>query len=168
MAKPSLPRPFSGPAIPLLPLLAFLALLLCPACQKEAGTGLYDGYYTAESLDYNNRGWKEFLTIYVSQGRITSAEFNGKNQSGFLRSWDMDYILFMSASHGLKPNKYPRSYVNSLITLQDPDKIQALTGGRRMHATFVTLAQAALEQSRLGAREVAFIDIPPSEFPDDV
>ena len=57
---------------------------------KNSGT-IKDGYYTAE-MDGFSHGWKEYLRIQVKQGTIMSAEFNAKNESGFIKAWDNSYM----------------------------------------------------------------------------
>lgn len=53
-----------------------------------------DGFYTVEMSDYNN-GWKEFVTIRVSGNKIVTVEYNAKNSSGFIKSWDIPYMRNM-------------------------------------------------------------------------
>lgn len=141
--------------------------LLLSGCSEEKNT-LTDGYFTAESFYYNEDGWKDYLTIYVNNGHITIVEFDATNRSGFRRSWDMDYMVDWYANHDIRPGKYPLSYQNSLLTLQDPNKVQALPGGRNMHQVFTILANHAIDHSKRGDRSVAFPQLGPKEYPGDI
>lgn len=124
---------------------------------SAGGAGLKDGYYAAEMAGADRFGWKEFLSITINDGRIAAVEYDAKNSSGFIKSWDPDYMRLMNAAKGVYPNKYARTYANALVLLQDPARIDAISGASLSHRTFVLLAEAALAQARTGAREVVFI-----------
>ncbi|MDR3090711.1 MAG: FMN-binding protein [Clostridiales bacterium] len=118
---------------------------------------LSDGYYTAEMADFDTHGWKEFVTIYVNSGEIISVEYNAKNPSGFIKSWDMNYMREMNALSGTYPNEYTRLYSAALLKTQNPARVDAITGATNSHASFRLLAQAAIEHSRKGDRNVAYV-----------
>ncbi|MDR1165111.1 MAG: FMN-binding protein [Deltaproteobacteria bacterium] len=144
-----------------------LALFLTCGCAEPVNR-LHDGYFTAEAQNYDEEGWKNYLTIYVNNGQITIVEFDAANVSGFRRSWDMDYALEWNSRQGTRPGKYHLSYQNSLLTLQDPAKIQPLPGGRNMHLIFTKLATSAIERAQKGDKSVAFIQLPDKPYPDDI
>jgi major membrane immunogen (membrane-anchored lipoprotein) len=118
---------------------------------------LNDGYYTAEAAHFDEQGWKEYITIYVFNGRIASAEYNSRNPRGFLRSWDMADKRRSILTTGTNQSIYSRHYTASLLNWQDPDKVPPLPGAVRGHRNFQRLAQAALKQARAGSRRVAFV-----------
>jgi major membrane immunogen (membrane-anchored lipoprotein) len=118
-----------------------------------------DGYYTAEAAVYR-RGWKEFLSIYVNNGRIVTAEYDAKNASGFIKSWDMEYMRRMSESDGNYPNKYTRTYVFDLISRQGIDGIDAMSGATESFDLFKALARAVIARAKAGDKQVAFVYIP--------
>lgn len=128
-------------------------------CADDAST-LQDGYYTAEAMEFDVHGWKEYLTICVSDGRIVNVEYDAKNPSGLVKSWDMDYMREMNAVDNTYPNEYTRVYTETFLTLQDPDKVDALTGATHSHETFRLLAKAAMEQARAGDKNIAYVDVP--------
>ena len=66
--------------------------------------GLKDGFYTAEMSEFSH-GWQEYLIIQVKGGKIVSAEFNAKNESGFIKAWDNSYMKNMASVQGTYPNK---------------------------------------------------------------
>ena len=87
-------------------------VLLMSGC----GGKMKDGYYTAETAEFSH-GWKEYVCIQVKDDTIVSAEFNAKNESGFIKAWDNEYMRNMSSKSesGIYPNKYTREYVQQLI-----------------------------------------------------
>jgi major membrane immunogen (membrane-anchored lipoprotein) len=119
---------------------------------------LRDGYYTAEGTGYY-RGWKEYLTIYVSNGKIVTCEYNAKNASGFIKSWDMDYMREMNENCENYPNKFARNYVRALLANQTASDIDAMSGATESHKSFIALANAVLEQALAGNYEVVFVDV---------
>jgi major membrane immunogen (membrane-anchored lipoprotein) len=119
---------------------------------------LQDGYYTAEETGHY-RGWKEYLTIYVSNGKIVTCEYNAKNASGFIKSWDMDYMRKMNEECDNYPDKFARNYVRALIANQTSSGIDAMSGATESHKSFIALADAALAQALAGDYEVVFVDV---------
>jgi len=139
-----------------------LALVLVfTACAQESSR-MQDGYYTSEVASFNSHGWKEYLTIYVSDNKIVTAEYGAYNASGFLKSWDMDYMRNMNAIDGTYPNEYSRTYRIALLNWQTQDEIDAMTGATDSHASFQLLAEAAIAQARAGHKQVALIELPES------
>jgi major membrane immunogen (membrane-anchored lipoprotein) len=119
---------------------------------------LRDGYYTAEETG-SYRGWKEYLTIYVSNGKIVTCEYNAKNASGFIKSWDMNYMRKMNEVCGNYPDKFARNYIHALIVNQTSSGIDAMSGATESHKSFIALADAALAQASAGDYEVVFVDV---------
>lgn len=139
-----------------------LAPLLATGCASRADT-LQEGYYTAIAADFDEYGWKEYVTIYISDNRIITVEYNASNLSGFIKSWDMSYMQIMNAQDGTYPNKYTREYAEALLNRQDPDKVDVITGATTSHTSFQMLAAAAIAQSQAGDKSVAYVEIPHSE-----
>jgi major membrane immunogen (membrane-anchored lipoprotein) len=145
-------------------LLMCATLSLCALFGCAKGTAqLQDGYYTAEFAQYDDHGWKEFLTIYVYGNRIVTAEYNAKNLSGFIKSWDMDYMRTMNATDGTYPNEYTRVYSEALLNGQTPDQVDAITGATTSHDSFQRLAQATIAQALKGDKNIVLLDQPPAE-----
>ena len=119
---------------------------------------LRDGYFTAEEAEYY-QGWKEYITIYVNNGRIVTADFNGRNSSGFVKSWDMDYMRLMTKTDGTYPSEFIRAYVSELVARQSTEGIDAISGATGSYHSFRELADAAIIQARTGEGKVAFVNI---------
>lgn len=141
-----------------LPLLSVLLIALLTACgSKTTENELQDGYYTAQAAEFSH-GWKEYVTIIVKGGSIVSVEYNAENASGFIKSWDSNYMQTMLHSNGTYPNEYTRYYANQLLEGQGEGSIDALSGASSSHGSFQLLAKAVLEQARLGDSSIVFVD----------
>ena len=136
-------------------LLFLLLTSALTACGNQ--TGLQDGYYTAQALEFSH-GWKEYVTIMVKGGNIVSVEYNAENASGFIKSWDNAYMQTMLHSNGTYPNEYTRDYASQLLEDQGNSSIDAISGASSSHTSFVKLAEAVLEQARKGDSTIVVVD----------
>lgn len=143
-------------------LLAFIAIIIAASglsfSTDDSDGLLHDGYYTAEMADYSD-GWKEYLTIYVNNGRVIAAEYDGRNESGFVKSWDMEHARIMNQTDGALQHKYMRFYVSELVARQSSEGIEAMSGATNSYRSFKRLVDAAILQARTGVSEVVFVDI---------
>lgn len=158
-----------------LVLVMLLPVMLLSSCQQKQ-MGLYDGYYTAEAKEFDAYGWKEFITIYVSNGRVVTVEYNAKNAVGFIKSWDMEYMREMDRADGTYPNKYTREYAQRLLVhfnasyeavLEDTaslDDIDSIAGATHSYHSFLALAKEVVDQAKRGDHSVSLIDL--SEITD--
>lgn len=133
-----------------------LLVMMLAGCGSSGG--LKDGYYTAEMAEFSN-GWKEYVVIQVCHGNIVSAEFNAKNESGFIKAWDNSYMKNMVTVEGTYPNKYTREYVQQLITQQADIQVDAVTGASSSGDNFVKLVDAVLKQAAKGDSQIAIVEI---------
>lgn len=151
-------RTASKPHILSIFLAALLAALLFCSC-SSSGNGMVDGFYTAEAAEFDEHGWKEYITIYVKNGAIITVDYNAKNASGFIKSWDMEYMRVMYSTDGTYPNEYTRVYADALLNQQDPGKVDAIAGATHSHGSFQQLAEAAIQQAVLGDENVVFVNL---------
>lgn len=119
--------------------------------------GLKDGFYTAEMSKYNY-GWIEYLIIQVKNNKIVSAEFNARNESGFVKAWDNAYMKNMMPGYGTYPNKYSREYVQQLIDGQADTKVDVITGATNSGRNFEKLVAAVLKQAAAGDSSTAVVE----------
>ncbi len=145
-------------------LFALLATLLLLSC-KEKNNEMHDGFYTAEAAVFDKHGWKEYITISVSKNTIITVDYNAKNSSGFIKSWDMRYMRQMNAEDGTYPNKYTRDYSEALLNRQDPEKVDVIAGATHSHFSFQQLVRAAISQAIAGDENVVFIEL--TEYPEN-
>jgi len=135
------------------------SVLLLTGCQGQNGV-MHDGYYTAEAADYDSEGWKDFLTIYVSDNKIVTVEFDAHTDSGFIRSWDPDYQRRERAESGLHPSEYLRTYTGELLNLQNPAKVLVVAGAERQHKIFQLLTEAAIVRAQAGDKTIDIVNLP--------
>jgi major membrane immunogen (membrane-anchored lipoprotein) len=133
----------------------FLAVLYISCTGKSSV--LKDGYYTAEAVEFDEHGWKEYVTICVSSKRIGLVEYNAFNASGIIKSWDMNYMRLMNASNDTYPNAYARYYGSQLLSHQNTDEVDCISGATDSYNLFIRLADAALENARQGNTETELV-----------
>lgn len=133
-----------------------LAGVVLTGCRD--GRGYKDGYYTAQAAEYDH-GYKEYVCILIKNNHIVSVEFNAKDYSGYIKSWDNGYMNRMKNVNGTYPNEYTRTYAAQLVEEQDIEKVDAITGASNSGRNFVKLVRAALENAAEGNREVAVVDV---------
>lgn len=135
--------------------LALLLAVSLTACGDK--TALQDGYYTAQAAEFSH-GWKEYVTIIVKGGSIVSVEYNAENASGFIKSWDSNYMQTMLHSNGTYPNEYTRYYASQLQEQQGEGTIDALTGATSSYNSFQKLSAAVVAQAQLGDSSIVLVD----------
>ena len=137
----------------------FLSLLLIAPLLSACGGSaeLQDGYYTAQAEAFSH-GWKEYITIMVKGGKIVSVEYNAENLSGFIKSWDSNYMQNMLHANGTYPNEYTRYYAGQLLDGQGEGTIDALTGASSSCSSFQKLSAAVVEQARQGDSSIVIVD----------
>ena len=144
----------------------FVVSLLGACSQKDAGT-LVDGYYTAERVDYHPiNGWEEYITLYVRNDKIVTIEYNAKNKSGFIKSWDMKYMYDMR-NFETYPNHYTRDYAAQFISKYNTDEeIDCIAGATHSFHQFELLTSAAINKAKTGDKTVALVPYELYEFAD--
>lgn len=118
---------------------------------------LKDGFYTAEMSEFSH-GWEEYLIIQVKDNKIVSAEFNARNESGFIKAWDNAYMQNMMSITGTYPNEYTRAYVQQLIEGQADTQVDAITGATNSGRNFEKLVAAVLKQAAAGDSSTAIVE----------
>ena len=136
-------------------LVLVLSCLTLSGCKDDSET-LQDGYYSAEMSDYSH-GWKEFVTLCISNGEVVSVEYNAKNASGYIKSWDMAYMRRMNSIVGTYPNQYTRKYAADFLQTGDVNQIDAIAGASTSYKSFIKLLSSALENAKAGNSEVAIV-----------
>jgi len=119
--------------------------------------GLKDGFYTAEMSAYSH-GWMEYLIIQVKNNKIVSAEFNARNESGFIKAWDNAYMKNMMPGSATYPNKYTREYVQQLIDGQTDTKVDVISGATNSGKNFEKLVVAVLKQAAVGDSSTVVVE----------
>ena len=139
-------------------LCALLLLALLPGCSPD-GASMHNGYYSARADSFGKDGWKDFLTLYVHNNRIVTVEYNARNVSGLVMSWDVLYLSRLKAAMGLHPNQIIREYANELLNRQNPALIRRIRRDTRFYDSFTTLAAVAIAQAKAGDKTVPEVPV---------
>lgn len=116
-----------------------------------------DGVYRAEYTEYID-GYKDYVEITVKNGIIEKVEHDGLNDKGEKKSIDEDLKNKYFDEYQTYPEEYMRKYSSSLVDNQSLDMIDVYNGTQKEHGHFNTLAQKALDSSRIGNSETSMID----------
>lgn len=135
-----------------------LALAFTLAGCKEREEKLVDGYYTVELSAYSH-GWKEFVTICVSDGKIVTVEYNARNPSGFIKSWDLAYMRNMNRVAGTYPNRYTRTYAASFLKIQSEEGIDIVSGASSSGGNFRKMAALLLQKAKEGDFALGIVQV---------
>jgi len=136
-----------------------LSIFLCIGACAAKTTNLKNGTYTAEQDDYDESGWKEYVTITVSGGKITAVDWNALQEGGgptkkeLSESGEYDMTVAGAISQW---HEQASSMEAALINEQDPSKIQmnsesrpdAVSGVTIKVNTFLKLSQKALDMAK--------------------
>ena len=140
----------------LLFLMFFISLL--PSCAQDKDI-MHNGYYSARASSFDKDGWKEFVTLYIHNNKIITVEYNARNISGLVVSWDVMYLSRLKSDIGYHPNQIIREYTNDLLNRQDPALIRRVLGDNRFYEIFKELAAAAIVQAKSGDKSVAIVSV---------
>lgn len=130
-------------------------LCLLTGCGKSKA--MKDGFYTAEMAEMGN-GWQEYLCIMVKNKKIVYAEYNAKDASGYIKSWDNSYMQLMNSMAGTYPNEYTRNYVAKLIEGQGIEEFDGISGATHSAGNFEKLAAAVMEQAKKGDSSTILVE----------
>jgi major membrane immunogen (membrane-anchored lipoprotein) len=142
-------------AVTALTLMLGMVSFSLSACSDDQNV-LNDGYYTVMQ-DGEEHGWTEYVTIDVKNGKIVTTEFQAINESGLIKSWDLDYMRIMNKTDGTYPNEYVRILTQEFMEKQNAD-VDIVTGATNSSSRFLKLAAAVIEQAKKGDTSVLLLD----------
>ncbi|WP_099222949.1 extracellular electron transfer flavoprotein PplA [Listeria costaricensis] len=116
---------------------------------KTDGT-MNDGTYKLEEQNYDDNGWKGFMSIEVKDGKITKADYDYKNKDGELKSEDADYEKNMKAKSGTGPQEYIPELEDSLVKAQAASGVEVVSGATHSSDSFINYANQLIEASQAG------------------
>ncbi|HPT82660.1 MAG TPA: DUF2292 domain-containing protein [Limnochordia bacterium] len=135
-------------------LLVILGLAIYINAQRQAGPDWKDGTYVARS-EPDERGWFGEIEIVIKDGKITQVNYEELNQEGKRKGADYPYPQ--------GPESHD-DYEQRLISAQDPDEVEAISGATQTRDRFVEAAKAALRKAEEGdqSRPPAIMPQPPA------
>ncbi|RLM25266.1 hypothetical protein BIY29_07055 [Brenneria alni] len=118
-----------------------------------------DGTYKAETINFDDHGWKPFLELTYKEGKITAVKFDYTSEKdGHLKTSDEEYGKKMAAVAGTSPDIYTVKLSQSLLEKQTIEGIDGVTGATHSTDDFKILASAAMENAKAGNTETAKIE----------
>lgn len=138
-------------------LLVILGAAIYINAQRQAGADWKDGTYVARS-EPDERGWFGEIEIQIKDGKITSVNYEELNQQGNRKGPDYPYPAG-PGSHD--------DYEQRLISSQDPEEVEAISGATQTRDRFVDAAKKALQKAEEGdqSRPPAIEPPPPVQEP---
>lgn len=116
---------------------------------KTDGT-MTDGTYKLEEQNYDDKGWKGFMSIKVKDGKITDANYDYKNKDGKLKSEDADYEKAMKAKVKTGPKEYLKELNDSLVKKQAAGAVEVVSGATHSSDTFINYANQLIQAAQRG------------------
>lgn len=127
-----------------LGLVLVLVLTMAVGCSSDKAK-YEDGTYTAET-EFDSNGYKGTIEIVVSGGKITSVDYDELNEAGDKKSEDAEYAEMMEGVSGITPAKAYDQLEKALISKQNADDVDLVSGATTSAETFKALVKEALNQ----------------------
>lgn len=132
---------------------AMLSVAVLAGCGNK--DGLKDGKYEVESKA-DDKGYTSTLTMEVKGGKITTADFDMKNDKGSKKD-DEGYNTPYKAKSGIDSTEAFKALGDKLVEKQVAD-IDAVSGATGTTETFKKLAAKAIENANAGKTEKAIVE----------
>lgn len=124
----------------------------------ETTEGLQDGSYRIEDLNFGETGWKEALEITVTDGEITEATWESKDEEGNDKIDDEEYQETMTDVDGLGPQDFIPDLEGQLVDKQVPADVEVVTGATHTSEKFQDYAQQLVDAAEEGNTETIEVD----------
>ena len=120
-------------------LAACLALAGC-----LVGCGLQDGEYTAMTNTTDSMGYQAYLTVTLTDGKISDAEFDAQDAFGHKKSQNAEYAELMRPVSGKTPSEVSDHYRELLLNAKKPNSVKpdAISGATVSSREFTQLWEA--------------------------
>ncbi|MBG6245024.1 FMN-binding protein [Candidatus Symbiopectobacterium sp. 'North America'] len=124
-----------------------------------ADGAIKDGTYRAETVNFDDKGWKPFVEVTYKDGKIAAVKFDYNSQKdGHLKTTDVEYNKKMKAATGANPEEYTVKLAQGLVEKQNPENVDGVTGATHSSEDFVVLANAAIANAKAGKTDVAKVE----------
>ncbi len=112
--------------------------------QPKKENGYYDGIFGAQA-DYDERGWKAYVSVIIEDGKITNAYYDEMNkETGKLKSNDQEYLDNWKENSGTNLQLARPKLIQDLISKQKPSKVDTVSGATSTTTKFKDLIDEAL------------------------
>ena len=136
---------------------ALAVIMMLAALLTGCSSGMKDGTYKAEFKDFDDHGWKDYVSITVEGGKITAVDYDALNADGAKKSEDTAYRESMEPIAGTYPEKFYKELEDQLIEQQDLKKVDAVAGATTSSNDFKILAVEALKNAKSGSTSTAVV-----------
>ncbi len=134
------------------------AAVMCAAVLSGCSAGMKDGTYKAEYKSYDDHGWKDYVSITVSGGKITAVDYDSLNEAGEKKSADTAYREQMEPVSKTYPEKFSKELEDQLVDKQDVKKVDAVAGATTSSNAFKILATEALSAAKSGKTDTVTVE----------
>ncbi len=131
---------------------SLLPLLLMTGCSSA---GYRDGSYRAEAADFDQSGWKDYVQLTVSDGKVTEIEYDAiSKEDGRKKTEDLEYQQqYRDAGLGTDPADYTAKLEDSYLECQKSSGVDSVSGATVSTGRFKDLVGALekrMEQGETG------------------
>jgi major membrane immunogen (membrane-anchored lipoprotein) len=127
-----------------------------------AQTALQDGTYKLEEKNYDH-GYRAVFEIVVKKGKISKVNYDNINSQGASKTKDKAYQANMSKVNGLGPKQFIPRLAKNFQKVQEPAKIDVITGASHSSESFKEYAAQLYEAAQNGDTTLIVIDNEVSE-----
>lgn len=131
---------------------SLLPVLLMAGCSSA---GYRDGSYRAEAADFDQSGWKDYVQLTVSDGKVTEIEYDAiSKEDGRKKTEDLEYQQqYRDAGLGTDPADYTAKLEDSYLECQKSSGVDSVSGATVSTGRFKDLVGALekrMEQGETG------------------
>lgn len=135
-------------AIGIATTLAVISLAGCGSSTTTSKGALKDGTYKAEQPSFDTHGYKGQIEITVKGGKISNVVYNEVTKDGKFKRDDQAYAAKMKKVNNVTPKEVDEKLQSTLVSKQDPSKVDTVAGATETSKTFKDLAQEALKSAK--------------------
>lgn len=118
--------------------------------QIDTSAPLKDGVYKLTEKNFDTNGWKTYLNITVTGGKITKVDYNNINEEEKLKTEDDEYQKNMKKKTGVGPKEYVPQLSDALIEHQNTDGISVVSGATHSSHIFKMYAAQLINAAQKG------------------
>lgn len=123
-----------------------VAVMASAVLLAGCSAGMKDGTYKAENKEFDSHGWKDYITVTVSGGKITAVDFDSTNADGMLKTEDPAYKDSMEPVSKTYPVKFCEELEKQLVEKQEPKKVNTVAGATNSSDSFKVLATEVISK----------------------
>lgn len=134
--------------------LIFVVLSVFTGCSSA----YKDGSYHAEFSDFDEHGWKEYVDVTVTDGKVSALIFDGVDADGNKKSEDETYRSDMDTVEGTYPAKFYADITNQYLEAGKLKDVATVAGATVSTGHFQALMGALETNFSTGDTTVRIVD----------